>query len=340
MITTYCNIEQYRNISGIYYIINTVTHRKYIGSTTNLYKRYKEHSSKTHCFDLKKDLSLYGKESFIFKIVDVFEDISIEELEQKEQEHLNVYFAQEYIDSKRKDSRFRILLYNRCPRSSKRFFHLYTKETKALWSLQRKGKDNPRFGVILDEKIKKKISTAQKNKYQNGYINPKQGSKTTEETKERIKKAWIESGFIQKIFCLSLSNYTIRNFESYTEASRHTGVDSADIQRICKNKQLYSKDYYFSLSEITESTKIEILQHVKFVKEDRERRRLSKIKSNCSQPKIKITDLFTNIEYLFSSCTSASKFIGTNNKCLKKYLNTNVLRNKQYKIETYENQNI
>ena len=39
MLTTNCNIEEFRNVSGVYYIINLLTNRKYIGSSINIKNR-------------------------------------------------------------------------------------------------------------------------------------------------------------------------------------------------------------------------------------------------------------------------------------------------------------
>ena len=84
MLTTNCDINEFRKVSGIYYIINLISKRKYIGSSINLYKRWKEHSRKTSNRELANDILKFGKENFIFKIVDYYETISVEELLKKE----------------------------------------------------------------------------------------------------------------------------------------------------------------------------------------------------------------------------------------------------------------
>lgn len=63
------------NISGIYKILNIVNKKFYIGSSCNMYKRKKEHLrqlelNKHHSIKLQRAYNKYGKDNFVFEIVE------------------------------------------------------------------------------------------------------------------------------------------------------------------------------------------------------------------------------------------------------------------------------
>lgn len=68
--------------SGIYYIINIVNNKKYIGSSFDIKKRISKHfrqlSKNKHINKhLQNAYNFYGKENFSFEIVEIFADIVI-----------------------------------------------------------------------------------------------------------------------------------------------------------------------------------------------------------------------------------------------------------------------
>ena len=66
------------NGAGIYAIINIQTNKLYIGSTNDFSRRYKQHSNmlksgKHHCRHLQNSYKKYGKNSFIYVVVESIE---------------------------------------------------------------------------------------------------------------------------------------------------------------------------------------------------------------------------------------------------------------------------
>ena len=341
MITTYSNIDIYKKQGGIYYIINTITMKKYIGSTNNFYQRYRSHSRSSSCYDLKQDMLKYGAENFFFKIVDILEDTSTQNLEKIEQEHLNLYYAQEYILTERQDNRFRLLLYNRMPTASNKSLKSHSEETKRLWSIQRTGSKNSRYGVTLSEEQKQKVRNTYKEKYKNGYINPNQGKITTESTKSKVKEAWKTSGRVKNVYILNLRNKSISVCLGFNESSRLTKIDAADIGRICNKKQLYSKDYYFSFEEINDDNVESICQHILEIKENRKVRQkklAGKVTSRWCQ--ILLEDTLNSNVLVFETLKMCCKFLKTNRTTAVKYIQSQKLYKNVYKIKYYEDKNI
>lgn len=83
--------------TGIYYIVNKINNKVYIGSTCSLfYKRWHEHyyelvKNKHYCKYLQNAWNKYGKENFLFKIVEIIpkKDITKEYILSKEQFYID-----------------------------------------------------------------------------------------------------------------------------------------------------------------------------------------------------------------------------------------------------------
>ena len=79
----------------IYKIENLINHKKYIGLTNNIQRRYLRHFSdlKRGCHDnsfLQKEYNIYGKDNFSFE--QIFEgDISSKEISEKEKYYIKLY---------------------------------------------------------------------------------------------------------------------------------------------------------------------------------------------------------------------------------------------------------
>ena len=75
-------------ISGVYKITNTVTCDFYIGSSNDVKRRWTEHkcpSKWKQCKNnqLYKDMQEYGKDKFVFEVIEEVEESSLKEAEQK-----------------------------------------------------------------------------------------------------------------------------------------------------------------------------------------------------------------------------------------------------------------
>lgn len=80
-------------ISGIYSITNIANNKLYIGSSKNIYKRWKEHrnmlkKNEHHSKHLQAAWNKYGEESFIFNIL---EECNNEDLLAREQYYMDLY---------------------------------------------------------------------------------------------------------------------------------------------------------------------------------------------------------------------------------------------------------
>lgn len=118
--------------SGIYFIVNKITGKVYVGSAFNLARRKKEHfnrlKAKTHHNPiLQKSFDKYGIENFEFKIVQLIEDLNkILEIEQSW-----------IVQSKCLDRNFG---YNLCVEGRNAKGRKHTEETKARMSVSQKGR--------------------------------------------------------------------------------------------------------------------------------------------------------------------------------------------------------
>jgi group I intron endonuclease len=152
--------------SGIYWILNKITFKRYIGSAVNFNKRWNTHkcdlrSGRHHSGHLQNSWNKYGEENFIFEILQVWEDL--DKLLKIEQIYLDLY--------KTCDDRFG---YNICPIAGNSSGRIVSKETREKISVAGKGRkfskehrekisEANRNRQCLDE-TKKKISDAHKGK--------------------------------------------------------------------------------------------------------------------------------------------------------------------------------
>ena len=77
-------------ISGVYKIINTITKDFYIGSSKDVKRRWAQHKCPSYLKkhpnnQLYKDMQKYGKDYFVFEIL---EEVEIEHLKEKEQQFI------------------------------------------------------------------------------------------------------------------------------------------------------------------------------------------------------------------------------------------------------------
>jgi group I intron endonuclease len=133
--------------SGIYKITNKQNGKIYIGSSLNIYQRFYMHRSNLssgnhHSSHLQRAWDKYGKESFIFEIIEEVPDKNV--LLEKEQYYMDTAKSYERENG-----------YNINPTATSRLGAKHTEEAKRKMSETRKrlglakGKNNPMYGVSL-----------------------------------------------------------------------------------------------------------------------------------------------------------------------------------------------
>ena len=139
-------------ICGVYCIENTDTHKKYIGQSKNIQKRWTEHkwslNNNVHDNDyLQKAWNKYGEDSFTFSIL---EECNIQQLDARE-----IYYIQYFKTHERKNG------YN-LRGGGGRVGDMAPEVIEKL-----SGKNNPMFGKHHTEETKKKLSDMRKGVYAN-----------------------------------------------------------------------------------------------------------------------------------------------------------------------------
>lgn len=172
--------------SGIYKITNLVNGKFYIGSAVDTKNRFSTHiselKSKTHSnYHLQRAWEKYGKENFIFEVIESVDDINNLLLRE-----------QHYLDTLKPD-------YNICKIANSTLGIKYTEEAKERISRNHadvSGEKNPMYGKKgpLAPAYGKKHSEETKNKIRaaigdrTGSNNPNYGNKHSEETLELMRK--------------------------------------------------------------------------------------------------------------------------------------------------------
>lgn len=183
-----------RAISGIYQITNIQNGYRYIGSSINIYRRWREHKQKLNrnkhvSKHLQSAWQLYGETSFEFSI-------------------LCECLPQDLLTEEQKRLDFDKPEYNLCQRAGNTLGVSCSEETKQKISKLAKarclfGENNPNFGNIMSEEAKARISAANKGKKRSFTEEHKQkiaaGLKDkpkTEEHKEKCKRTMFKKGQI------------------------------------------------------------------------------------------------------------------------------------------------
>lgn len=204
---------------GIYKITNTINGKVYIGQSTNLKDRIKQHKSMIKNFNennnyLRKATKKYGYKNFKIEIIKFCDE--------KELDYYEIYYIDLYKSSDRNFGYNIELGGNINKHLSKEQIYKMKKNKKG----KLKGKDNPFFGKKHTEKTKKIISEKQKgNKYCLGRI-------LSDETKSKIGLA-NRYNRTKKINQYDLNNNFIKSYFSVGEAKRKLNVKSESLIAQC-----------------------------------------------------------------------------------------------------------
>jgi group I intron endonuclease len=173
-----------QNISGIYKITNKINGKYYIGSSNNLYERWSYHITHLtknihHNKYLQSSWNKYGKDNFIFSLIEKVEKYNLLITEQK------------YLDKLKKDKKNCYNLTFIAGGGGGFEGKHHSEESKNKISLKLTGKykgtNSPHYGKHHSEKTKKKLSLLKL-----GKPSPNKGKKLSKEQKIKIKNSLLK----------------------------------------------------------------------------------------------------------------------------------------------------
>lgn len=155
-------------LCGVYQIVNLKTNKVYIGSSCDIYTRWKQHlqdlQNGTHCnAHLQHSFTLYGENNFTFSIVELCESSKLIEREQYYLDLVQSYNPQIGYN-------IRKIAYG----------HSLSPYQKYKLSIRYKGRGNPNFGRPVSEATKAKLRLA--------HLGNR--ALSSEESKNRFRSTW------------------------------------------------------------------------------------------------------------------------------------------------------
>lgn len=210
--------------SGIYRIVNLVTGKLYIGLSTDIFGRLRQHLSDLrngshHNAHLQRAFILHGEGSFEFEVLELCD---AEELSQREQFYISEYRSY--------DPNFG---YNKTYGGE---FGSHTEETRKRISSSHanvSGQNNPRYGVSMSEETKIKISVSLR------------GRSKSDVTKQKIGEA--NKGKVR----------TAEQRRRYSEANsgeNHPQAKLSDVDKIAIRNSTLSTKELCEIYGVTKST--------------------------------------------------------------------------------------
>lgn len=218
---------EYNKKTGIYRIRNIIDGKIYIGSSCKLRIRQKIHlrslnKGTHHSIHLQRSWNKYGKESFVFEILECGLD-----------EHQLIAIEQKYIDNYRPE-------YNTSPtagsslgqirspesREKMRLAQLgmkHTPERCKIKSISQGGENHWTKKKKISTEIRTKLSQIHKKKYDEGYIHPMKGIPLSQERIEKMKN----------LNCKAVDQLTIDGIYIKTWKSAAHVRDILGISQVC-----------------------------------------------------------------------------------------------------------
>lgn len=229
---------------SIYSITNIINNKIYIGISKEVKTREHKHfwmleNNRHENRKLQNAYNFYGKEAFIFKIIDEIETDDI--MEALDLEHFYIMEYDSYRNGynksigydgstsiqftpERLEKMSRAMKGNQYAKGCKR-----NEKHKQLISKVHKNKK-------LSDETKIKISKARKGKYK-GEENPFYNKHHTQDTINKIKEKVNKS----KILCIE----TKKVYESISECSRDINIDRSNISKVCRGVSKKAGGYTF-----------------------------------------------------------------------------------------------
>lgn len=209
---------------GIYCIENKMNHKRYIGQSIHINRRWSEHkyhlNNNTHNNDyLQKSWNKYGKDCFEFKIL---ECCDVSELDAKEHDYIMLYNTFD------KNYGYNLILYCEANRliseETREKLRQASKKRTAIPNM--KGENNPMFGRHLTDETKNKIR------------NSRLGQKASEETKAKLseQRTGSKNSRCVSIYCPELNE----QFWGAKEAELKYGFNRNKISECINGKRKHT----------------------------------------------------------------------------------------------------
>lgn len=254
---------------GIYAIRNLKNNKIYIGQSTNIERRFREHKNRGFFTEYEtpiyKAFRKYGLENFSFEV--------LEEAEQSKLNEKEIFYIKIYRSNEKKFG------YNLTDGGTG-YRGKFAEEHKQKMSLAKKGEKNPMYKKEVSEETRlkrslslkglkkpesfkiamskihkgKKLSLETKEKLRNANLGRKLteeqknklsksslGKKHTEETKEILKK--LKS---KKVIKKDLQNNILEVYESAKDAQIYTGVNKTNISACCNGRRKNAGGFIWS----------------------------------------------------------------------------------------------
>lgn len=220
----------------IYRFTNKVNNKVYIGSSSNIERRYRDHINGTKSCSkrLFRAIQKYGKENFTFEIL---ETCNIENLYEREQVYLDFY----YFDNIKI---FQSLTYNLNPTAKGSKGLKWTEEQKIKRKLM--GLDNPMLGKKHSDETKRKIALKTKERLKDPTKNPMYGKNQSKESIEKSLKK-MEQTLLKSFYYIDIDGIIkgpFKNVRKFADENKHekSGILKCLSGRIPHYKKL--KFYY------------------------------------------------------------------------------------------------
>jgi group I intron endonuclease len=255
-------------ISVIYSILNRITNEIYIGSAIDYISRWRNHknlllSNKHYNTKLQNSWNFYGKDNFIFEILEYVSDKN--NLIIREQYYLDtILFALE------NNNRFNQLGFNTLRKAESSLGYKHTKENIEKMS----GKNNPMYGKTspfigrkhteeskeLISKNKKGKSLKEKNQFYGKQHTEESKLKMSESRKTKSRKKPILPSKNRKIVLqYDKDNNFIKEWSHSGEASEVLGITREGIGACCLDRQKTHKGFIWKYKEENKKSSDEII---------------------------------------------------------------------------------
>lgn len=217
----------YKNMTGIYCIENTINHHKYIGSSVNIGVRLQTHlrllKQNTHFnIHLQNAVSLYGIGNFKFYIVILCDKDQL------------TYYEQYYIS--KFNSEYNI--------DREIIRHQHPKEVVNRIAIKNRGKKrSDKTKKLISEAAKRRITNPMQGVHRYGKDAPMFGKNHTTDTKSKISKSKLDKNL--GIGVVAIKDNISYCFKSVLIASRELNIPRQAIYDCLKGKRRSYKQYKF-----------------------------------------------------------------------------------------------